>query len=114
MINEAELLATIESLQEDALRRWIELGWVLPSLTSDTPRFDDSDVMRVRLICDLHYELHIEEDSLQVILSLLDQLYAARHHVRVLSEAVAAQPHDIRAGINAHLRVAQLKAGGSP
>lgn len=108
MISEQELIAAFGPLDADALQRWIDLGWVFPEhdlpLTapqameqrSDTLRFDDFDVARVRLICELHYDLRIEEDSLSVVLSLLDQLYAARRSLRTLMAAVEAQPGDVR------------------
>ena len=103
MIGEHELIAAIGPLDADALQRWIDLGWVLPEhdpeQSSDALRFDDFDVARVRLICDLHYELRIEEDSLSVVLSLLDQLYAARRSLRALVAAVEAQPEDVRTRI---------------
>ena len=107
MIGEQELIAAIGLLDADALQRWIDLGWVLPELDPPpateqrgvTLRFDDFDVARVRLICELHYELRIEEDSLSVVLSLLDQLYAARRSLRTLVAAVEAQPEDVRARI---------------
>jgi len=99
MISEAELIGAIGRLRQDALRRWIDLGWVRPELDGDVPRFDEADVVRVRLICELHYELRIEEDSLPVVLSLMDQLYAARRSMRTLLAAVQAQPEDVRAQI---------------
>ena len=100
MINESELLEMIALLEADALRRWIDLGWVLPRNDNDTSYFDDSDVVRVRLICELHYELHIEEDNLSVVLSLMDQLYATRRSLRDILVAVQAQPNDVRARIS--------------
>ena len=107
MIGEQELINAIGPLDADALQRWIDLGWVLPEHVSEPApgqgqqilRFDDFDVARVRLICELHYELRIEEDSLSVVLSLLDQLYAARRSLRTLLAAVEAQPADVRARI---------------
>ena len=96
MIGESELIALIGPLNADALHRWIDLGWVLPEQDADSILFDRSDVARVRLICELHYELRIEEDSLTVVLSLLDQLYAVRRSLRTLVAAVEAQPDDIR------------------
>ena len=101
MIGEKELIEAIEHVQAEALRSWIDLGWVLPQGDGDSLRFDDSDVARVRLICELHYELRIEEDSLSVVLSLMDQLYQARRSLRSLLSAVEAQPPDVRARIAA-------------
>ena len=101
MISESELVATIESLDAEALQRWIALGWVLPRQDEKSLRFDPSDVARVRLICELHYDLRIEEDSLSVVLSLMDQLYATRRALAALVSAVEAQPEDVRARIAA-------------
>ena len=99
MIRESELMAMIELLKAETLRRWIDLGWILPHQENDGLHFDESDVVRVRLICELHYELHIEEDSLSVVLSLMDQLYAARSSLREVLIAVEAQPSEVQAGI---------------
>ena len=96
MISESDLVESIEPLQVDALQRWIALGWILPQQDQDTLRFDTSDVARVRLICELHYELCIEEDSMSVVLSLMDQLYATRRRLSALAAAVEAQPDEVK------------------
>ena len=101
MIDERELIETIGRVDATALQHWIELGWVLPAYDNDRVRFDYSDVARVRLICELHYELQIEEDSLSVVLSLLDQLYTVRRSLRMLLSAIEAQPEEVRARIAA-------------
>ena len=104
MITESEIVEAIGPLDADALQRWIEHGWVLPQRDSDSLRFDPSDVARVRLICELHYELRIEEDSLSVVLSLLDQLYATRRTLGALISAVEIEPDDVRARIAALIK----------
>lgn len=101
MISESELVAAIEPLDADALQRWIDLGWVLPQRDDVNAHFDPADVARVRLICELHYELRIEEDSMSVVLSLMDQLYAARRALVTLASAVADQPEPVRQSIAA-------------
>lgn len=103
MISQIELIDAIEPLDELALLRWVDRGWVLPARETGRLHFDTSDVARVRLICELHYELRIEEDSLSVVLSLMDQLYATRRALGALSSAVASQPEDVRARITAVL-----------
>ena len=100
MIGERELLESVGRLEVEALRRWIDLGWVLPQQDGDSFGFDKSDVVRVRLICELHYELRIEEDSMSVVLSLMDQLYAVRRSLRTLVSAVEAQPEEVRVRIS--------------
>jgi len=104
-IAEKDVIDAVERLDAQALRRWIDLGWVLPHRDGESLLFDASDVARVRLICELHYELRIEEDSLSVVLSLMDQLYEARCRLKALLSAVDAQPEHVRAGITACVKV---------
>ena len=104
MIGEHELIESVAGLETDALQRWIGFGWIRPQVDGDELHFDVTDVARVRLICDLHYELRIEESSLSVVLSLMDQLYEVRRNLRSLASAVDAQPIEIRLAI-----VEQLK-----
>ena len=104
IIAEKEVIDAVEHLDAQALHRWIELGWVLPHRDGESLLFDASDVARVRLICELHYELRIEEDSLSVVLSLMDQLYEVRCHLNALLSAVDAQPDHVRAGIAARIK----------
>ena len=99
IINERELITTISTLTEDALRRWIVQGWIVPAEAGQTILFDTADVARVRLICELHFDLDIEEDNIAVVLSLLDQLYAVRRSLSAVMAAVAAQPDDVRISI---------------
>ncbi len=101
MISEAELVAEMAPLDQVVLRRWIDQGWITPHRQQDNVHFDKSDVARIRLIVELHYELRIEEDSMSVVLSLLDQLYATRRSLNALMVAVKAQPEDVRNNIAA-------------
>jgi chaperone modulatory protein CbpM len=104
MIGEKELIEMIGRLEADALQRWIDLGWILPWHDGDSVRFDEADVARVRLICELHFELRIEEDSMPVVLSLMDQLYQVRRSLRTLLSAVEAQPEGVRVRIATFLK----------
>jgi chaperone modulatory protein CbpM len=99
MIGERDLIAMIERLEAQALRRWIELGWITPEPSGAGFTFDDADVARVRLICDLCYDLDVSEESMPIILSLIDQLHATRRTLRVFAAVVDEQPADVRARI---------------
>lgn len=103
MIDEKELVDAIAELDAESLQRWIDQGWVLPHRDHSSLLFDPSDVARVRLICELHYDLSIEEDSMPVVLSLMDQLYATRRALGALMSAVGALPADVRAEITDHV-----------
>lgn len=112
MIGEEELVVSIERLEIEVLRRWVEVGWVRPQRQGEQLRFDSADVARVHLICDLHYEIQIEESSLAVVLSLLDQVYDLRRSLRSLRAAVEGQPEAVRADIARRLALDRPEGTG--
>jgi chaperone modulatory protein CbpM len=106
MIREGELIARFTYLERHVLLAWIDEGVIAPHRDAQGYLFDRVDESRVALACDLHYRMGLEHASLPVILSLIDQLHDARHHLRVLTRAVAEQPESIQHEIT------RLMAGG--
>jgi chaperone modulatory protein CbpM len=96
MIRAQDLVEKIGRLQADALMKWIESGWVVPRASDDGAMFHEAEIARVELICDLVYDFEIGEESLPVILSLLDQLHDSRRMLRAVAAAVGEQPEDIQ------------------
>jgi chaperone modulatory protein CbpM len=96
MMGEQELVESIATLNTEALRHWVGLGWVLPEGVENHTVYDLSDVARVHLICELHYDLRIDDSNMSLVLSLLDQLYVMRRSVRSLVSAIEAQPDEVR------------------
>jgi chaperone modulatory protein CbpM len=96
MIREQDLVEKIDRLQADALTKWIESGWVVPRAGDDGAMFHEAEVARVRLICDLVYDFEVGEESLPVILSLLDQLHDSRRMLRAVAVAIGEQPEDVQ------------------
>jgi len=103
MIAEHELLATVERLQIESLRRWIAHGWVAAHEHEGCYVFQEVDVARVRLICDLVYDIEMDEESLPVVLSLLDQLHDTRRLLKRFSAVIDGLPDDMRREIKAAL-----------
>jgi chaperone modulatory protein CbpM len=103
MIRERELIARFTCLQHHVLITWIEEGVIAPHHDSEGYLFDRVDESRVALACDLHYRMGLDHPSLPVILSLIDQLHDARHHLRVLTRAVAEQPETVQQEITRRL-----------
>jgi chaperone modulatory protein CbpM len=102
-ITSDQLLAMIASLDRAALDRWIENDWVRPERRGEGGRdgclFRDIDVARVRLILDLR-RLSIDDEAMPIVLGLLDQLYALRRRIRLLGQAVLAQPQTVQRSIS--------------
>jgi len=96
MIRETELIAQFRYLERQVLLTWIDEGVIAPHRDDQGYLFDQIDESRVALACDLHYRMGLDHASLPVILSLIDQLHDARHHLRALTRAVAEQPESIQ------------------
>lgn len=96
----SEVTLTLERVDRVELRTWIERGWIVPERRAEgEPVFSDLDVARVALICDLRHDLMVEEDTVPVVLSLLDQVYALRRQMNALAGAIRSQPEDVRRAI---------------
>ena len=103
MIRETDLIAQFTALERQVLLTWIEEGVIAPHRDEEGYLFDRVDESRVALACDLHYRMGLEHASLPVILSLIDQLHHARHHLRALTRAVAEQPEAVQQEITLRL-----------
>ncbi|MBK8174424.1 MAG: hypothetical protein IPK66_03825 [Rhodospirillales bacterium] len=94
----------IHHLQHVELQAWIEHRWVRPRTTDQGFVFDELDEARIGLIRELRQELSVDEEALDVVLSLLDQLYATRGVLRRVEEAIGALPPPLREAIRARLQ----------
>jgi chaperone modulatory protein CbpM len=99
MMQLTAVLALITDLEEPELIAWVERGWVRPEQAGTGPIFHDIDIARVRLIRDLRVGMRIEDETIPVILSLLDQVYDLRAGLRAVLRAVDAQPAPVREAI---------------
>ncbi len=82
-----ETLSRTVGVAEAEITRWVELTWLRPDGSPGGWMFRDVDIARVRLIAELR-GLQMDEEAMPVVLSLLDQLYAARRRMRLLQQAV--------------------------
>ena len=98
------VVALIPSLGEADLVTWVERGWVHPEPADSGPVFHDIDIARVRLIHDLRSLMRVEDETIPVVLSLLDQVYELRTRLRGVLRAVESQPEPVRQAIRAALR----------
>jgi chaperone modulatory protein CbpM len=82
---------------------WIEEGWIEPERDGESFVFDDADTARVGLIIELRRDLEIDESAIPVVLSLLDQLHAARAALKQIAAAIAELPPETRDRLTAVL-----------
>lgn len=104
MITEKELLEHVAGLDATELSAWVEQGWVIPVRREGQHTYREIDVARVRLIVEIRREMHVGDDALPLVLSLVDQVYGLRRELKTLAEAVDVQPPEIRGPIMARLK----------
>jgi chaperone modulatory protein CbpM len=100
MMRVTSVVALFPDLPEAELVSWVERGWVRPEGTEPDWVFQEIDVARVRLIHDFGRAMAVPEDTMPLVLSLLDQVYTLRGQMR----AIAGQPEAVRDAILAALR----------
>ena len=100
-LSEREVVAAVATVTLRELRVWVEQGWIAPAAGEGGPAFDDIDVARARMICQLRDECDVDEDAVPVILDLIDQVHGLRSELKALALAVDAEPGEVRARIRA-------------
>ena len=99
MIAFEELVGRFEGLDRRELVHWVENRWVLPERQQDTWIFHEVDVARVELILEVRREFVIDDETLSLVLGLLDQVYDLRRQLGRLCDALATQPPEIQAAV---------------
>ena len=99
MISFEDLLRRYKGLDRHELVHWVENRWVLPERQDRTWIFHEVDVARVELILEIRNEFAIEDDTLSLVLGLLDQVYDLRRQLGRLCDALAVQPLEIQAAV---------------
>lgn len=100
---EDQVVATITRLTRHQLVGFIKAEFVKPNRQDGTYQFRRIDIARLELLCDLSEDLDLDENALAVVLSLIDQLHAARQERTALIRGLNALPDDLRAQIFAAL-----------
>lgn len=106
-LTEDEVIAAIPGLTRTRLLTFIKTEVVIPlrldQAGDPSPVFRQVDIARLQLLCELADDLEMDEAALGVVITLIDQLHAARNDLRAIARAVQAEPPDVRARIGAAL-----------
>ncbi len=98
-LREEQVIARVGSVTVTELRLWQRQGWISPTLDDDGPLFDELDVARIRLVCEMREDLEFDEETIPVLLSLLDQIHGLRRYLKSLAGAVDEQSDDVRRAV---------------
>lgn len=103
-MDEQTVVAKVRRLTLRELRIWVREGWVRPARGEAGPVFDEVDLARIRLLCDLRKDMALPAEVLPVVLTLIDRLHETRRDLRRLTQALEEQPEDVRRSIAASFR----------
>ncbi len=94
-------------ISEQDVLRWVAADLVRSDRHGTEMLFQEVDLSRLRLIRELRDDLQIEEETLPVVLSLLDQLHGTRRDLtRVLAAMQRVVPSDQRDAVLRDLGIA--------
>ncbi len=110
-LNEGQVLELFRTVTARQLRQWVRRGWIVPSRVESRLLFDDVDIARMRLVCELRDDMNVNDDAVPIILALLDQLYALRRELRTVADALRDQPDEVRQQVRQALSVIVRRQG---
>ncbi len=96
---EDDVVAAVTRLTRPQLIRFIEVDFVRPLRAGDGYVFRSVDIARLELLCDLSCDLDLDETAMGIVISLVDQLHAARQDLANLVRVIDTLPDDLRARI---------------
>jgi chaperone modulatory protein CbpM len=79
-----EIVAQVR-IESSLLEQWVDAGWLVPRQSGQDQQFSEVDLARAHLIHDLR-ALGANDESIPVILDLVDQLHGVR---RLLQEVLS-------------------------
>ncbi len=109
-----EVLEVLEAhIDRARLEDYIAREWVRPRRAETGWYFEEIDIARLQLVCHLTQEIQVNDEGMDVVLSLLDQLYGLRTQMKHLAHAITQQPPQVQTEIT--LIVDRLmKSNGKP
>ncbi len=90
--SEDEVITIVTRLTRTRLVGFIDGNFVRPERAEGGYVFRRIDIARLELLCDLSDDMDLDEGSIDLVLSLVDQLHAARQQIAVLSRAFDSLP----------------------
>jgi chaperone modulatory protein CbpM len=91
-------------IDRPTLESYISRQWLRPIASGEVWYFEEVDIARLQLVCHLAQDIEVNDDGVDVVLSLLDQYYSLRAQMQSLTHAIAQQPPNIHDEIMAALQ----------
>jgi chaperone modulatory protein CbpM len=83
MLTEEEFCLRV-GIEQTTLRLWFDEGWLAPSPNETDLMLSEVDLARARLIHDLRDSIGVNDESVGIILNLIDQVHGLRSMLQAL------------------------------
>jgi chaperone modulatory protein CbpM len=97
--SEDDVVITVTRLTRSQLSRFVDAEFVRPERSAAGNVFGPIDIARLELLCDLSQDLDLDETVLGIVISLIDQLHAARQDLATVARLIDDLPHDLQSRI---------------
>lgn len=81
------------------VERWVARGLLRPVGDADSWTFETVDVARTHLLVELTDDLGLDDETIAVVIDLVDQVHTLRGQLDVIAKAIADQPAATREAI---------------
>lgn len=96
---EEDVLVRVAPLTRQQLGRFVAARVVQPADSPEGRVFRQVDVARLELLCELSDALEIPDETLGVVMSLVDQLHGVRAELKAVMQALEKEPDEVRARV---------------
>jgi len=101
---EDDVITIVTRLTRSQLVRFVEVDLVRPQQAGAGYVFRRIDIARLELLCDLSEDMELDEAAMGIVISLIDQLHAARQDMATMARAIDALPDDLRSRIGTAMK----------
>ena len=108
LLQEEEVVARVRMLTPERLVEYCAARVVIPAEGAQGPVYQQLDVARLELACDLHEQYEMEAEAISMVLSLVDQLHGVRAEMKELVRALEGQPETVQAQVAEAIRQARF------
>lgn len=102
--SEDDVVTSVTRLTRSQLVRFIEGEFIRPQRDAGGYVFRRIDIARLEFLCDMSVDLDLDETALGIVVSLFDQLHAARQDLAALARAIDVLPAELQDSIRAALK----------
>lgn len=102
--SEEDVISNVTRLTRSQLLSYVEGELVRPEKSDTGYIFRRVDIARLELLCDLSHDLDLDETALAIVVSLLDQLHAARQDLVTIARAIDSLPPELQTSVLAAMK----------